>query len=98
MFQEVEILVSSSSFNYLKLKTFSKCSQVELFLEEEGHSMTCDEIAAALAQKAFNISQSRTIQTPFGDQARANRALHIGGKPDDITCVVGRVNARADAT
>lgn len=49
------------------------------------------EIAKLIANSAFKASQDTENITPFAEAARKAGMYYKGGKPDDITVVVGRV-------
>jgi protein phosphatase PTC7 len=50
-----------------------------------------DEISQAIANRAFEISQDKMIDTPFSIMAREENILWRGGRPDDITIIVAKV-------
>jgi protein phosphatase PTC7 len=49
-------------------------------------------IATCLAQRAHALSLDKSYDSPFAKNARAAGRSHPGGKKDDITVVVSRVN------
>ena len=49
-------------------------------------------LAQYLSEVAFNLSIDQNIVSPFAEGARKARMYYRGGKSDDITIVVGKVN------
>ena len=50
-----------------------------------------DEIAKALAEKAWRYGHDQTYDSPFARRAKARGYYYIGGKLDDTTVIVGQV-------
>lgn len=52
---------------------------------------SCDGMALAVARSAYDNSKNKTYFSPFAERARANGYFYRGGKPDDISVLVGLI-------
>ncbi|KAL0485536.1 pptc7 [Acrasis kona] len=51
------------------------------------------EVAKRLVLRAKRVTRDKSVtRTPFADSASKNGMYHMGGKVDDITCVVARIS------
>jgi len=50
------------------------------------------KLAQNLARKAQKLSLDKNYISPFSKRSRENNIYRSGGKPDDITVVVSRIN------
>jgi hypothetical protein len=48
--------------------------------------------ATCLANTALRMSQDKSYDSPFSISARKHNKKHPGGKEDDITVIVSKVN------
>jgi len=64
----------------------------EAFMLTSGRSHAAPEaVARALTAKAYEMSLSRTVDSPFAILAKESMIMWSGGRPDDITVVCSRV-------
>ncbi len=50
------------------------------------------KLAQNIARKAQKLSLDKNYISPFSKKSRENNIYRSGGKPDDITVVVSRIN------
>lgn len=67
-------------------------------LGAEEAAATVEELAAILAELAFNNSMDKFKDSPFAAEAREAGRSHHGGKADDITVIVGRVTVASSSS
>jgi serine/threonine protein phosphatase PrpC len=66
--------------------------ELQAFTTSSGRTGAAPEaVARALGAKAYEMSLSRTVDSPFALLAKENLIMWSGGRPDDITVVCARV-------
>lgn len=58
------------------------------------HSSETQELSKCIAHKAYNLSMEKAYESPFAKGAKAVGKFYMGGKEDDITVMVSKINVQ----
>jgi len=85
---DVVVVGSDGLFDNVSGNQIKEC--VETYLQK--NSFDSKSIARELAKMTYKLSLDSSYNSPFGIRARQYGYKYTGGKSDDITVVVGKVN------
>jgi len=64
----------------------------DMILDVINKNYKIDDLSKILAREAYEKSNDKNYFSPFAKKAQENKKYYLGGKPDDITIIVGLVN------
>eukprot|EP00824_Muranothrix_gubernata_P007277 TRINITY_DN19328_c0_g1_i2.p1 TRINITY_DN19328_c0_g1~~TRINITY_DN19328_c0_g1_i2.p1 ORF type:complete len:233 (-),score=16.94 TRINITY_DN19328_c0_g1_i2:29-727(-) len=89
--QDKDIVIMATDGLWDNLYETSIVNVLKPFVQGDNFSEKIDQAIKNLADSAYQVAYSQNIQTPFQDKAQNAGLNWRGGKPDDITILLGQI-------